>query len=68
MKRQNTFYTYKFNYIYSTGALYSKYNFSYFFPLAIDIFNTEAWLKEKITVFENKRLIKFKDKFSKRNN
>jgi len=67
MKRQNTFYAYKFNYIYSTGALYSKYNFSYFFPLATDIFNTSFWLKEKITVFENQQLIKFKDKFSKRN-
>ena len=66
MKHKNTFYAYRFNYIYSTGVLYSKYDFSYFFPLATDIFDTSFWLKEKVAVLENKQLLKFKDKFSKR--
>lgn len=65
MKRQNTFYNYYFNYIYSTGILFSKYSYSYFFPTVTDIFNTSAWLKEKSVIIENKQLLKFKKKFTK---
>jgi hypothetical protein len=67
MKRQTTFYSPQFNFIYSTGVLYVKYNYFYFFPLVTDIFNTAPWLKGKVTVFENKQLLKFKNKFSKKN-
>lgn len=67
MKRYTTFYTLHFNYIYSTGVLYSKYRFSYFFPLISDIFNSDLWLKEKTLMRENSQLLKFKEKFSKKN-
>lgn len=67
MKRYTTFYTNQLNYIYSTGVLYSKYNFAYFFPLISDIFNSALWLKEKTLVLENNQLLKFKGKFSKKN-
>lgn len=40
MKRKTTFYNSQFNFIYSTGVLYVKYNHFYFFPLVTDIFNT----------------------------
>jgi hypothetical protein len=67
MKRSTSFYTYQFNYIYSTGVLYSKYNSLYYFPLISDIFNSALWLKEKTLVLENSQLLKFKGKFSKKN-
>jgi hypothetical protein len=67
MKRKTTFYNSQFNFIYSTGVLYVKYKHFYFFPLVTDIFNTSLWLKGKVINFENKQLLKFKNKFSKKN-
>lgn len=67
MKRSNIFYTSQFNYIYSTGVLYSKYTCFYTFPLISDIFNSSLWLKEKTAILENRQLTRFKGKFSKKN-
>lgn len=67
MRRSNTFYNNSFNYLYSTGVVFSLYKDFYFFPIVIDIFNTNIWLKEKSVILENKRLLKFKNKFSKKN-
>ena len=66
MKRQTTFYNLQFQFIHSTGTLYVKYNQFCFFPLVTDIFNTAPWLKGKVTAFENKQFLKFKNKFSKK--
>jgi hypothetical protein len=66
MKRQTAFFNSQFQFIYSTGILYTKYSQFYFFPLVVDIFNTAPWLKGKVTTFENKQLLKFKNKFSKK--
>jgi len=40
MRRSNTFYNNSFNYLYSTGVVFSLYKDFYFFPIVIDIFNT----------------------------
>lgn len=66
MRRQTTFYNSQFQFIYSTGILYTQYSQFYFFPLVIDIFNTTPWLKGKVTTVENRQLLKFKNKFSKK--
>ena len=67
MKKQNKFCTIFFNYIYSNGLLLTQYSKSvYFFPSTVDIFNTSFWLREKKILVEDKQLLKFKTKFTKK--
>lgn len=66
MKRQNRFFIFHFNYIYSTGIIFSKNLNFYFFPSIKDIFNTNLWLKKKLRLDKNLQVLKFKNKFSKK--
>lgn len=67
MKKQNYFNTKQLaSYIYSNGVLFNKNSYlTYFFKFNKDIFNSERWLKKRKTfIFDNKKLLKFKKKFS----
>lgn len=70
MRKQNIL---RFNcsvvYISSNGALFGNQFFksnSFFFKFNKDIFNSELWLrKRKNIVFENEKLLRFRNKFKK---
>lgn len=55
-------------YIYSNGSVFSEQalcNAHFFFKFNKDMFNSELWLNtKKEIIFENKKLLKFKNKFN----
>lgn len=67
MKRNSKFYSLQFGFVYSNGTLYTSKNVhTFLFAYVSDIFSSEVWLKKKIILLENKRLLDFKSKFAKR--
>jgi hypothetical protein len=67
MKNNSKFYNLRFGYVYSNGVTgTATYLHNYIFPYVLDIFSAEVWLKKKVIIFENKRLVSFKAKFSKK--